>query len=190
MLIFSSGMILLLVLVEQSTQISFSNAMHSVMTPSTSPFLSPLPTSSLFSPSSPPPSSSSSTANGTHQAGCIKTYGPCLKHPAKTMATCAIDRTLTNLDCAIASNATWRFNEYITVKKNLDWHPIDYERRTEPEILSTFLNKLLDLFTSRSIQFTLPDSDLSPEGRMKTFGFSDLTSFTDISGPVGKRKSD
>lgn len=107
------------------------------------------------------------------------------------MATCAIDRTLTNLDCAIANNATWRFNEYITLKKNLDWQPIDYERRTEPAVLSTFLNKLLNLFTSRSIQFTLPDNDnLSPESRTKAFGFSDLTAFTDISGPVGKRQSD
>lgn len=164
MLIFTSG-IFLLVLVEQSTQISFSNAMNSEMP-------------------------SSSTANGTHQAGCIKTIGPCFQYKPNAMAACTIERTLRNMDCAIASNATWRFNEYISFKKNLDWQPIEPERRDEPELLSAFLHKLLSLFTSRSIQFTLPDNDLTPEGRMKTFGFSNLNAFTDLSGPVGKRQSD
>lgn len=106
------------------------------------------------------------------------------------MANCAIERTLTNMDCAIASNTTWRFNDYISFKKNLDWRPIDIERRTEPNMLATFLDKLLDLFTSRSIQFTLPDSDVTPEGRTMPFGLSDLNAFSDLSGPVGKRKSD
>lgn len=159
MIVFKSGIIFLFVLIKQSTQISISNGKNS-----------------------------ETSSSSTNQTSCFETIGHCFLYKPNTMAKCAIQHALNSIDCFTDNNATWHFNEYITLKRNENWKRIKYDARNHPSLFETFFNKLINLFTSRSIEFSIPESDLTLEGRKK-FGLSDLNAFTDFVGS-GNKKSE
>lgn len=159
MIVFKSGIIFLFVLMKQSTQISISNGKNS-----------------------------ETSSSSTNQTTCFETIGHCFLYKPNTMAICAIQHTLNSIDCFMDSNATWHFNKYITMKKNPNWKRIEYDVRNHPSVFGTIFNKLTNLFTSRSIEFSIPESNLMEDGRQK-FGLSDLNAFTDFGGS-GNKKSE
>lgn len=181
-----SGIILLFVLIEQSTQFSISSEVYSELPSSTAST-----SSSLFSPLAPttPSSSSSSSTSSSlsNQTGCnFKTIGQCFRLRPNELGTCAMEHALNNMDCLIASNETWRLTDFITVKKNDEWQPqlssvssTEIESRQEQTPVQMAINKFNDLVSSRSIQFSLPRIfDLLPEGRVKSgFDYAGLTGF-------------
>lgn len=162
---FKSGIILLLlVFIKQSTQISISSETSS----------SEVSTSEMPS---------------LNQTGCLKTIGQCLRSQPQSLITCAVENTLNNLDCAIASNSTWQLNNFISLKKNSDWKPIEFEGRSDESITDTVMNKVSNLIASRSIQFNIPEEeeeDSSAEDRTKLGSFGGLSNF----GGSGKKKSE
>lgn len=173
-----SGIIFLFVLIEQSTQFSISSEVYSELPSSTTSSYSPLTTTSS-------PSLSS-------QTGCnFKTIGQCFRLRANELGTCAMEHALNNMDCLIASNETWRLNDFITVKKNDEWQPpsssnTEIESRQEQTPVQMALSKVNDLISSRSIQFSLPGIfDLLPEGRVKS-GFD----YAGLSGFAGNKRSE
>lgn len=127
----------------------------------------------------------------TNQTGCIKTFGQCLRKSPNALVTCAVERALNNVDCLIASNATWQLNEYISFKKNTDWKPIEHEARQQRSIFESAMDKVGDLVASRSVQFIIPDGDddvTAAEDRKKPglAGFGGLSNFAGS----GKKKSE
>lgn len=175
-----SGIIFLLALIEQSTQFSISSEVYSELPSSTASSYSPLTTAAT-----------PQTTSLSKQTGCnFKTIGQCFRLRPNELSTCAFEHALNNMDCLIASNKTWRLNEFITVKKNDDWQPhTDIESRQEQTPVQMALSKFNDLVSSRSIQFSLPRiSDLLPEGRVKSgFDYGGLSGFA---GPGHKRSED
>lgn len=175
-----SGIIFLFVLIEQSTQFSVSSEVYSELPSSISSSYSPLATTTP---------SSSTLSNRT---GCnFKTIGQCFRLRPNELGTCAMEHALNNMDCLIASNETWRLNDFITVKKNDEWQSsspssTEIESRQEQTPVQMALNKVNDLVSSRSIQFSLPRIfDLLPEGRVKS-GFD----YAGLSGFAGNKKSE
>lgn len=159
MIALKSGILLMFVLIEQSTPFSISSEVHSEL-----------------------PSS-------TNETGCsFKTIGQCLRLRPHELGTCAIEHTLNNMDCFIASNRTWHINDYIALRKNEDWQPTEMHARQDQSTFEMVAGKLQDLITSRSIQFTLPENDeLTPEGRVKSgFDYGGLVGFANS----GKQKSE
>lgn len=170
------------VLIEQSTQFSISSEVYSELPSSTSSSsFSPLPTTTT-------------TSSQSNQTGCnFKTIGQCFRLRPNELGTCAIEHAMNNMNCLIASNETWHFNDFITVKKNDEWQPpsspsphTEIESRQEQTSIQMALSKFNDLVSSRSIQFSLPRIfDLLPEGRVKS-GFD----YAGLSGFAGKKKSE
>lgn len=162
MVIFKSGIIVLLMLLKPSTQISISNGINSENPP----------------------------IETTNRTGCIKPFGQCFRKSPNALVTCAIERALNNVDCLIASNATWQLNEYISLKKNTDWKPIEHEARQQRSMFESIMDKVGDLVTSRSVQFIIPDDDdvTTAEDRKKPVlaGFGGLSNFAGS----GKKKSE
>lgn len=170
MTVFKSGIFLLFIFIEQSTQFSISSEMNSEL---------PTTTSS----SSPPPSSS-------NQTGCLKTIGQCFRHRPNELVTCAIEHGMNNIECFILSNKTWQINEFISLKKNVDWKPTEIEARHDQSLFEMVFSKLSDLIASRSIQFSMPQNvdDLMAEGRVKSgLDFSSLTNFVGTGYGPGKK---
>lgn len=179
MIKFKSGIIFMFVLIEQSTQFSISSEVYTEL-PSSSSLSSPTTSTSSYSP-----------LTASNQTGCnFKTFGQCFQLRPNAFGTCAIEQALNNIDCFIASNDTWHLNEFIAVKKNDDWQSPastqnEIESRQEQTPIQMVLSKLNDLFTSRSIEFSLPRIvDLIPEGRVSS-GFD----YTGL-GFGGKKKSE
>lgn len=177
-----SGIIFLFVLIEQSTQFSISSEVYSELPLST--------TSSSFSPLTTTTTTSSPSLSS--QTGCnFKTIGQCFRLRPNELGTCAIEHALNNMDCLIASNETWRLNDFITVKKNDEWQPpspsnTEIESRQEQTPVQMALSKVNDLISSRSIEFSLPRIfDLLPEGRVKS-GFD----YAGLSGFAGNKRSE
>lgn len=161
MTVFKSGIFLIFVLIEQSTQFSISSEMNSESPPS------------------------------SNQTGCLKTIGQCLRLMPNELSSCAFEHAVNNIDCIIASNKTWHFNEFIVLKKNDEWKQNDVEARHDRSLFETLLSKLSDLIASRSIQFSIPQDELSAEGRVKSgFDYSGLTSFVGNGFGPGKKQSD
>lgn len=163
MSLFKSGIIVLLMLLKPSTQISISNGINSENRP----------------------------IETTNRTGCIKTFGQCLRKSPNALVTCAVERALNNVDCLIASNATWQLNEYILFKKNTDWKPIEHEARQQRSMFESVMDKVGDLVSSRSVQFIIPDGDddvTVVEDRKKPglAGFGGLSNFAGS----GKKKSE
>lgn len=163
MLIFKSGIIVFLMLLKSSTQISISNGINSENQP----------------------------IETTNRIGCIKTFGQCLRKSPNALVTCAVERALNNVDCLLASNATWQLNEYISFKKNTDWKPIEHEARQQRSMFELVMDKVGDLVASRSVQFIIPDGDddvTAAEDRKKPglAGFGGLSNFAGS----GKKKSE
>lgn len=172
---FKRGIIILLVFLELSTQISISQ--NEINSESALPL--------------PPPITS------TNQTGCFKTIGQCFRQSPKALAQCAFEHAINNMDCFIASNSTWQLNEYISLKKNTDWKPIELEARQHQTLFEMVFKKFSDLIASRSIQFNIPNDDddvddnnsgTSIEERKKS-GFAGFNGFSDFGGS-GKKKSD
>lgn len=158
MIVLKCGIFLMCVLIEQSTQFSISSEVHSEL-----------------------PSS--------NQTGCsFKTIGQCFRLRPHDLGTCALEHAMNNMDCFIASNKTWHFNEFIVLKKNVDWQPSEIEARQHQTLFEMVLSKFYDLIASRSIQFSLPqDNELTPEGRVKSgFDYGGLVCFANS----GKIKSE
>lgn len=158
MIVLKSGIFLMCVLIEQSTQFSISSEVHSEL-----------------------PSSD--------QTGCsFKTIGQCFRSRPHDLGTCTLEHAMNNVDCFIASNKTWHFNDFIALKKNVDWQPTEIEARQHQTLLEIVLSKFHDLIASRSIQFTLPqDNELTAEGRVKSgFDYGGLVGFANS----GKNKSE
>ena len=183
MAVFKSGIFLMFVFVEQSAQFSISSEVDSELPLSSS-------TSSSLTPTS--PSSSSSNHN---QTGCLKTIGQCFRQRPNELVACGLEHAINNIDCFIASNNTWQFNEFIALKKNADWKPSEIEARHDQTIFESVLSKLSDLIASRSIQFSIPPQDdelLTAEGRVKSGFDFDLTNYVGGGGigPGKKKQSD
>lgn len=178
MTVFKSGMIFMFVLIEQSTQFSISSEMNSEL---------------------PPLTTSISSATSSNQSGCLKTIGQCLRLMPNDLTTCAFEHAVNNIECLIASNATWHLNEFVSLKKNDDWKPsMEIEARQDQTLFETMLSKLGDFVASRTIQFSMPQDELPAEGRVKSavsgFDFSGLTNYVGSKfgtgiGP-GKKQSD
>lgn len=178
-----SGIIFLLALIEQSTQFSISSEVYSEL---------PSSTASSYSPLTTPSSPSSSSTSLSKQTGCnFKTIGQCFRLRPNELGSCAVEHALNNMDCLIASNETWRLNDFITLKKNDAWQSsnTEIESRQEQSTVQMALSKFNDLVSSRSIQFSLPQIfDLLPEGRVKSgFDYGGLSGFA---GPGHKRSED
>lgn len=181
MTVFKSGIFLMFVFVEQSAQFSISSEVDSE-----------LPLSSSTSPSFTPTLSPSSNHN---QTGCLKTIGQCFRQRPNELVACGLEHAINNIDCFIASNNTWQFNEFIALKKNADWKPSEIEARHDQTIFESVLRKLSDLIASRSIQFSIPpqnDELLTAEGRVKSGFDFDLTNYVGGGGigPGKKKQSD
>lgn len=147
MTMLKSGIFLICVLIEKSTQFSISSEMNSEL-----------------------PSS--------NQTGCLKTIGQCFRYRPDEVATCAIEHALNNVDCFIASNTTWHLNDFIALKKNDNWQPTEIQARQDQSLLEMVINKISDLIASRSVQFAVPQEELTAEGRVKSgFDFAGLSNF-------------
>lgn len=171
---FKSGIILMVVFIEQSTQFSISSELNSEL-PSTS-----------------------SSASPSNRTGCFKTIGQCFKLKPPEMAACALERAMSSMNCLITTNRTWHVNQFITLKKNDDWAPTEIEARQDQTLFQSVLSKLSDLIASKSVQFSMPLSELAQswDARVKSgFDFSALN-IGDIGGGLGahgesgKKKSD
>lgn len=176
MTVFKSGIILMVVFIEQSTQFSISSELNSELASS------PL-TTAFTSPSTP------------NRTGCFKTIGLCFKMKPNEMATCALERAMNSMNCLIETNRTWQFNQFISLKKNDDWQPTEIEARQDQTLFESVLSKLSDLVASRSVQFSMPLSELAQswDARVKSgFDFSalDIGGGLGAHGESGKKKSD
>lgn len=163
-----SGLILVLMFIEQSTQFSILNETNSEL-----PF--------------------GTTASQSNQTGCLKTIGQCFRHRPNEFVECAFEHAINNIDCIIASNKTWYVNEFMSVKKNDNWQPTDIEARHDQSFFESVLSKLSDLIASRSIQFSIPqsDDDSIAKGRVKSgFDFFSLANFGGAGNGAGKKQSD
>lgn len=162
MTVLKSGIIFMFVLIEQSTQFSISSEMNSEL------------------------------SSSSDQTGCLKTIGQCLRLKPNDLPACAIEHAVNNIDCIIASNKTWHFNEFIALKRNDEWKRNDAEGRQDQSLFETLLSKLSDLIASRTIQFSIPQDELQAEGRVKSgFDYSGLTNFVGTGfGPGKKKQSD
>lgn len=149
MIVLKSGIFLMFVLIEKSTQFSISSEVNSEL-----------------------PSSNQTGCS-------FKTIGQCLRLRAHELGTCAVEHALNNLDCFIGSNKTWHVNEFIALRKNEDWQPTEIEARQDQSLFEMALGKLQDLIASRSVQFTLPQiNELTAEGRVKSgFDYGGLVGF-------------
>ncbi|XP_055299419.1 uncharacterized protein LOC129566995 [Sitodiplosis mosellana] len=177
MTVFKSGIFLMFVFIEQSTQFSISSEVDSE-----------LPLSSSTS-----SSSTSSSSSNHNQTGCLKTIGQCFRQRPNELVACGLEHAMNNIDCFIASNNTWQFNEFISLKKNADWKPSEIEARHDQTMFESVLSKLSDLIASRSIQFSVPTQNelLAAEGRVKSGFDFDLTKFGGSGigfGPEGRKK--
>lgn len=177
MTVFKSGIILMVVFIEQSTQFSISSELNSGLASS------PLTTAFTSSPSTP------------NRTGCFKTIGQCFKMKPNEMATCALERAMNSMNCLIETNRTWQFNQFISLKKNDDWQPTEIEARQDQTLFESVLSKLKDLIASRSVQFSMPLSELAQswDARVKSgFDFSalDIGGGLGAHGESGKKKSD
>lgn len=163
MLTLKSGIVVLLMLLKPSTQISISNGINSENSP----------------------------IEATNRTGCIKTFGQCLRMGPNALMTCAVERALNNVDCLIASNATWQLNEYISFRKNNDWKPIKHEARQQRSMFESVMDKVGDLVASRSVQFMIPDGDddVTPAEDRKKPGLAGLNGLSNFAGS-GKKKSE
>lgn len=152
---FKSGIFLMFIFIEQSTQLSISSALDS--------------------------------EQSSNQTGCLKTIGQCLRLRPNDLPACAIEHALNNMECLIASNKTWHINEFVSLKKNDEWKPTQVEARQDQSLIESAITKVSDLIASRSIQLSMPQGDLSAEGRVKSgFDFAALNSY----GGLGGKKSD
>lgn len=102
--------------------------------------------------------SSENSEIGSDQTGYVSSIQHCFNKKPKMLAQCMLKHVVLTVEHALASNDTWHLNEYVSLKKNPDWKPVEIEAREYQNVFSVILKKLSDLLMSRSLQFSIPES--------------------------------
>lgn len=72
---------------------------------------------------------------------------------------CVFKQSLTQLDKVIANNETWQLSDYVSLRKNANWKPLEFERRSIQTPYGQIVRRLCDLVMSRTVKFSIPSND-------------------------------
>lgn len=112
----------------------------------------------------------SSLSHENSEIGFMSSMRHCTKKQPKVLAYCLLKHSILSMERAIESNNTWHINDFVSMKKNMDWKPVELvqeidnnvvDNASNSTIYNTFLRKATDLLRSRTIEFSIPQGDLS-----------------------------
>lgn len=118
---------------------------------------------------------------GIDKTGYLQEIGHCLNKQSNALPRCIFKHALHRLEQIIENNDTWQLTDYVALKKNSDWKPVELEARDSKNLLSAIMGKLSDLLTSRSLQFSIPNEQ-QMEGRSKHSYMSGIGSISSTGG--------
>lgn len=104
---------------------------------------------------------SSLSQENNSEIGFMSSVRHCAKKQPKVLAYCLLKHSILSMDRAIESNSTWHINDFLSMKKNAEWKPVEpvqevRENGGDHNIYGVFMQKASDLVRSRTFEFSIP----------------------------------
>lgn len=79
----------------------------------------------------------SSLSHENSEIGFMSSVRHCSKKQPKVLAYCLLKQSILSMDRAIESNVTWQINDFLSLKKNVEWKPVELSPSSLSSVQST-----------------------------------------------------